>query len=127
MTLKYKQLKPGKMVGSTSFVNKELPVKINKKFSENYFDLPKSQQLIFRKMCHFIKINCSQFLKSIKKANKFLYRGTYNSSNVFMGNPRKDRKPSDTNIFVQKDIDTLLTIGGFTALRSNSIFCTGDY
>ena len=76
----------------------------------------------------YIEQNCSEFLKSAQAADKFLYRGQRDTKlPVFVGRPRADREPKDSSVEAQKLADKCLTIMGFKALRSNSIFTSADY
>jgi len=79
-------------------------------------------------LCNFIDENCSEFLGYAKQTKKLLYRGIKDKTagNIFLGYSRNNRHPKDTNSTIQKLVDEYLTIGGFNALRSNSIFCIGD-
>lgn len=82
---------------------------------------------LFR-VCLFIEDHCSDFLNILKKTNMFLYRGIKDCGNnqIFLGYSRNDRTPRDTDAYIQTLTDTYLKLQGFTALRSNSIFCTAD-
>jgi hypothetical protein len=76
----------------------------------------------------YIEQNCSQFLTSVAASGKFLFRGQADALlPVFVANPRPDRKPKDSNPAAQELFDNYLTIMGFKALRSNSIFTTSNY
>ena len=75
----------------------------------------------------FITTHCSDILKFYKNTGSYLYRGIKGGNNsVFIGSPRIDRIPLDTPITTQTAIDNKLKEAGFTALRSNSIFCSSD-
>lgn len=75
----------------------------------------------------YIEKNCGEALKSIKEAQKLIFRGQDDASHpVFVGYPRSDRVPKDSNLEAQKLLDTYLSTMGFKALRSNSIFTTSD-
>jgi hypothetical protein len=74
---------------------------------------------------------CSDFVKVMKSSNYFLYRGMKNSSmdgaiNVIYGKSFENRIPLDTDTSDQKRVDELLSAGGIKALRSNSIFTSGN-
>jgi hypothetical protein len=78
----------------------------------------------------FIQAHCKTMLSANKAANKFLYRGIdamMSNNSIFLANPRTDRRPLDTKVGVQSTMDDYLRSQGFTALRTNSIFCTSDY
>lgn len=80
-------------------------------------------QTIFAK---YIKPTCSRSLYEMKKANGLLYRGMTPRAPVFAGKSRNDRMARDS---IQQYItitDKMLASQGFIALRSNSIFVTGD-
>jgi len=70
---------------------------------------------------------CSEILNVIKKCGP-LYRGLqYFGNEDFMKCPiRKDRRPKDTPKEISDEIDCLLTMKGFSAVRTNSVFCTAN-
>jgi hypothetical protein len=71
--------------------------------------------------------DCSESIAAMQQSRSFLYRGmTDNMPDIFIGRPWGKRKPKDTSTDVQKEIDKLFKLAGFTALRSNSIFCSGS-
>jgi hypothetical protein len=77
----------------------------------------------------FIDKNCQQFLKEMKKSKKLMFHGfksDLNPNEIFIGKPRFDREPSDTEKNHQDFLDKALTSNGFKALRSNSIFCSSS-
>lgn len=69
--------------------------------------------------------NCSESIAAMKQAGSFLYRGLTADYDIFLGKPRNNRKAMDSDKDVQKEVDKLFIMSGFTALRSNSIFCSG--
>lgn len=70
---------------------------------------------------------CSDFLKSIKKSQT-LYRGVNRKAPIaFKSTSRDKRRPRDSYPSDQKNIDELLQLANIKALRSNSIFCSGDF
>jgi hypothetical protein len=73
----------------------------------------------------FIKKNCSPFLRESKRM--LVYRGVKSGGPfAFIGIPRKDRRPLDTDDDVHKGVDkAFLNIFGWRA-RSQAIFVTGD-
>ena len=76
----------------------------------------------------YIDKNCSDFLKVAKQTKKLLYRGQDDASlPIFVGYPRADREPKDSNKAAQALADKYLTMMGFKALRSNSLFCTSNF
>jgi len=76
----------------------------------------------------YIDKNCSDFLKVAKQTKKLLYRGQDDASlPIFVGYPRADREPKDSNKAAQALADKYLTMLGFKALRSNSLFCTSNF
>jgi hypothetical protein len=83
---------------------------------------------------NFIKTHCSQFLKIVISSKRFLYRGfkeveSEPHSNMFIGYPRADRRPVDSQTSddayanAANYTDMCLKRSGFSALRGNSIFC----
>jgi len=76
----------------------------------------------------YIEKNCSEYLTAVRATGRVLYRGQYDSKMpIFVGYPRKNRQPKDSDEKAQKIYDENLTIMGFDALRSNSIFTTSDF
>jgi hypothetical protein len=102
----------------------------------------------FNTVMERIKIECSEAYniystKSFADAGAVLMRGVKvkdgivnkafnlfkpkSDLDIYMGKPREDRKPMSLQSGVQKAIDIVFQQKGFTALRSNSIFCTSKY
>jgi len=76
------------------------------------------------KVVNFIKTNCSDILKLYQRSGQYLYHGFKEKHQLlFLGNPRTDRKPRNSEPKFQEAIDNHLKDAGFKALRSNSIFC----
>ena len=73
-----------------------------------------------------IENDCSDFLKYMKKAGRMLFRGMDSNGKVIYGRSHEKRSTMDTSENVQKRFDELLKVAGFKALRSNSIFTSGD-
>jgi hypothetical protein len=87
------------------------------------------------KTVEFIKANCSDILKVYQKTNPiFLYRGIGGDDDqddtplkkIIRGNSPIDREPLSTDPRISELLDTTLTKAGFSAIRSNSIFCVGN-
>ena len=75
----------------------------------------------------YIEKHCSEYLTTVDKTNKILFRGQNDvSMPIFIGHPRENRKPSDSDPGAQALYDKYLTLMGFKALRSNSIFASSD-
>jgi len=73
----------------------------------------------------YIQNHCSDILKIYRETDNYLFRGwAGDKPSIFMGNPRIDRQPKDVAYNIQVGVDEKLKDAGFTALRSNSIFCT---
>lgn len=72
-----------------------------------------------------IEANCQQYLKEVKKAKKWLYRGA-SGPDAFVSKSWLSRQPKDSDPQAQKIFDQMLAQNGFVALRSNSIFTTSD-
>ena len=78
------------------------------------------------KLVSFIEAHCQEYLQMSKLAGGFLYRGiarNLNRAPIFIGNSSDNRPPRNTAPNIQKIADEYLKIGGFKALRSNSVFC----
>jgi hypothetical protein len=81
----------------------------------------------FENFYSLVEQNCSEALSAMKATKKFLYRGVkYAQHSAFHGKSRENRNTLDTSERSQRSIDFLLKHSGFTALRSNSIFCTSS-
>jgi hypothetical protein len=73
-----------------------------------------------------VEQECSGFFQEARKAGNWLYRGiASHTDRIFRGRSRHDRKPLHSNSKYSDMFDNLLTQCGSTALRSNSIFCSG--
>lgn len=82
----------------------------------------------YEKALNYIDIHCSKIIESFAIVDKYLYRGIkYTSNPVFLSRSIENRYPKDTSTYLQKFFDNILRYQGFTALRSNSIFCTSDF
>jgi hypothetical protein len=90
-------------------------------------ELAKIEKWIFK--------NCSEFLKDAKESDNYLYRGikgVSGGSTIFMGYPPAKRKSIEQRLAndeiakAVKYADYCMSSSGFTALRSNSIFCTSS-
>jgi hypothetical protein len=72
-------------------------------------------------------LDCSDSIAAAKEADKFLLRGVASGGpQIFLGRSRDNRKPLDSDKLDATMMDDYLKASGFTALRSNSIFCTGS-
>jgi hypothetical protein len=122
------KLKPGKTINAPI---KGIP--LIKKIDKNFFNVvgvgwSREEKNQFLQICLFIEKHCQQFLKYSRQTKKFLYHGSNYSkySKYSLSNTRTNRTPKDTQVGVQKAVDEYLTLRGFKALRSNSLFCTSD-
>ncbi len=73
-----------------------------------------------------IQTDCSQYLAEVKKAKRWLYRGT-SGSDAFVAKSWLSREPKDSDREAQVLFDQMLAQLGFVALRGNSIFSTSDF
>lgn len=73
-----------------------------------------------------IQTDCVQYLAQVKKAKKWLYRGT-SGPNAFVAKSWLTREPKDSNKEAQVLFDQMLAQLGFVALRGNSIFTTSNF
>lgn len=83
----------------------------------------------YQKYIPYLQSHCSDALKIFIKEKKFLYRGISEDASsqlgqVFIGHSPKNRKPLDSTLASQVELDQMLQKAGFIALRNNSIFCT---
>lgn len=69
--------------------------------------------------------DCSEMISVCKEANQFLFRGVDEAPAIFLGRSRDNRRTLDTDISLSTAIDSIMKYQGLTAIRSNSIFCTG--
>lgn len=73
-----------------------------------------------------ISKNCSEFIQQIYGKGVALYRGAEDAPDVYIGKPFDKRVPRDSDPKMQAGFDAALEAAGFSALRRNSVFCTGD-
>ncbi len=80
------------------------------------------------KILNILHEQCSDIFNLCQKNNAYLYRGSYDNENAFsfLSKSPEDRSPSLSNVEISDKIDDKLEEAGFTALRSNSIFCSGS-
>ncbi len=92
-------------------------------FDEN---LPALEQENYSKIFSVIQKNCSTILDCYKQTNpKILYSGIKREkSPYFFEKSPINRQPKDVDPEIQTIVDSKLKVTGFTALRSNSIFCS---
>lgn len=69
-----------------------------------------------------IERECTEILAVYRNCNRVLWRGTTPHGGIYMGNRREDRIPKDTPLDIQTAIDEWLSMKGFMAVRSNSIY-----
>ena len=95
------------------------------------YDYPNPLDVEFEAAWAMVEKHCSEFLKIVRQTEKFLYRGTNNSSSkssIFIAKNREDRVPIwGGNRKYAKICDLYLKTSGFTALRGNSTFCNSSY
>lgn len=72
-----------------------------------------------------IAADCSEYIAAVKKAKRWLYRGS-NGPDAFVGRSWEKRRAKDSNQAAQALFDQYLAAQGFVALRGNSIFTTSD-
>lgn len=78
---------------------------------------------------NFIKKNCQQYIQENPEwMTSLMYRGIQINSDddIVVKSIRSDRRPLDTNHFLHELYNDALKNAGFTATRSNSMFCTGS-
>ena len=73
-----------------------------------------------------IKPNCKQILQANLLASRLLYRGFNSNEPVIRGRSHDRRTPLDSSSVTTQEFDRRLAALGFKALRSNSVFCTGN-
>ena len=87
--------------------------------------------VVKNRIASFIKIvrtECSDAWEAYHRNYTLLYRGVASAvgTNMFHSMPRENRRTLTSNPKLQTYIDNALAKTGFTALRSNSIFCTTE-
>jgi hypothetical protein len=80
-----------------------------------------------KKLLSIISNKCSYILTEYKKTSKVLYRGIKTIKHYFIDKSPVNRMPTATDKQIQIQLDKQLFYAGFTALRSNSIFCTSKF
>lgn len=86
---------------------------------------PHDQQTI--NYVNMVLRDCTQAVDAFRKSNRLLYRGMHDTpGSVFRGMSRDDRSPTDSSNKDQEIVDNVLKLAGFSALRGNSIFCSGS-
>lgn len=75
----------------------------------------------------FIQQNCQPYIKEHPDFMSYpLYRGMSPRGDVSIQTIRQDRKPLSSNQYIHQVYDEAMKRAGLTAIRSNSIFCTGN-
>lgn len=80
------------------------------------------------KFFSLIDANCTEVIAAMRTAGDFLYRGLNHPDQLtaFQGRSRNNRQSMAFPNEVQEKVDNQLIANGFTAIRANSIFCSGD-
>lgn len=74
-----------------------------------------------------IKKDCSKAYNILLTTNRVLYRGVKNKqTDAYIASSHSFRNPVDTDAEFHVAFNEIVTIAGFKANRSNSIFCTSD-
>lgn len=92
-----------------------------KKAAQEKKDFPQQLRPLFDQ----INSNCQNYIKMVKKAKGWLYRGA-SGPDAYIGRSWLARRPKDSSLAAQEVFDQQLTKLGMTALRGNSIFASGD-
>ena len=79
----------------------------------------------YPKYLSLIQRDCTDAIAIMKHQKAFIYRGVNGSPNAFVSRSRENRR-SLTYAYGQSVLDKILVAAGFTAIRSNSIFCSAD-
>jgi hypothetical protein len=74
----------------------------------------------------FVQKHCSKILEVYRTTGKRLLRGIRSDAKIILEKSPTNRYPKDTNSKVSAMLDEALLKEGFTAIRSNSIFCVSD-
>lgn len=79
-----------------------------------------------RGVLNFIKKNCKPYISENPNwMDNPMYRGIDDYDDVLIKTIRTDRRPLDTDAFLHTIYNNALQKAGFTAIRTNSMFCTG--
>lgn len=102
-------------------------MKINEIEAGAKFDLKNlDAEKVVSKFAPIIERRCSNAIDSMIEANRLMYRGTTTApSAAFYGRSRDNRTSVNLKGGIQEAFDEKFRNHGFTALRSNSIYCTG--
>lgn len=74
-----------------------------------------------------VEKDCSEAIIAVKAANNFFYRGHINKApDIFIEQPRSDRRSLSTPKHISNYIDKWFEENGFDVRRSNSSFVTGS-
>lgn len=74
-----------------------------------------------------IEQDCSEAINAVKAANNFFYRGHMRKApDIFIEQPRSDRRSLSTPKHISQYIDKWFEENGFEVRRSNSVFVTGS-
>lgn len=89
-------------------------------------------ELTNKRVEHYVEIHCSDAVTAFRAAGQPLFRGIKEGTspelankNLFIGKPFSNRRPKAS--YQNMYIDQRLLDQGFTAIRSESIMCTGDW
>jgi hypothetical protein len=76
-------------------------------------------------MISFIKKNCKPYIKLAKRngIDNFLFRGISSTKEYIIKDVRTDRRPTDMNEYVHKQLDKIFKEKFGWKARSNSLFC----
>jgi ribosomal protein L17 len=79
------------------------------------------------KLVEVLKTECSDVIRAMKSTDQGLFRGSKNAGEVFVGRPRENRNPLDSQRADQVLYDNYLTALGIVAQRHNSLFVSNLY
>ena len=79
-----------------------------------------------QKLLNQIQKDCHLYIQQAERAHGWLYRGSLNKTSVRMGTTTFGRIPKDSDLAVSLWFDENLKKSGAIALRSNSIFTSGN-
>lgn len=99
-------------------------MKINEIEAGKKYGLPSDEE---GQIIDLIKTNCSDAVAAMQQCGQFLYRGAGVKHLAFHGRSRENRRSLSMLNWQQEVFDKAMTAYGFTALRSNSIFCSGSF
>lgn len=74
-----------------------------------------------------LETKCSEIIQIYRDSHEMIYTGRTNSGEILHVPTIVNRRTRNVPLHIQQIVDNNLYKEGFTALRHNSLFCSGDY